>query len=122
MEEKIKAILDDIIDNNDDVIESYKPMVYKGVEFRLEDDSDYDREYGYGMDYTIQYFSDGLNLPAVKEVVDILLDETPFVDNNIVRNALNEKLIAIYDDELSDFVDRIIYDEMLEPSDDIYKI
>ena len=53
----VEYLIDDILqDYAEDYITDYADEVYKYYTFHTQDDSDYDREYGYGKYITLQMF------------------------------------------------------------------
>ena len=96
----VEYLIDDILqDYAEDYITDYAAEVYKYYTFHTQDDSDYDREYGYGTYITLQIDNADINHKALKDLQKELLEGLDeFIHDEKYKEFFTPEIIKKFDD------------------------
>ena len=96
----VEYLIDDILqDYAEDYITDYANEVYKYYTFHTQDDSDYDREYGYGTYITLQIDNAEINSKALKDLQKELLEGLDeFIHDEKYKEFFTPEIIKKFDD------------------------
>jgi hypothetical protein len=96
----VEYLIDDILqDYAEDYITDYADEVYKYYTFHTQDDSDYDREYGYGTYITLQIDDAEINSKALKDLQKELLEGLDeFIHDEKYKEFFTPEIIKKFDD------------------------
>jgi hypothetical protein len=96
----VEYLIDDILqDYAEDYITDYADEVYKYYTFHTQDDSDYDREYGYGEYITLQIDNAKINNKAIKDLQKELLEGLDeFIHDEKYKEFFTPEIIKKFDD------------------------
>jgi hypothetical protein len=96
----VEYLIDDILqDYAEDYITDYADEVYKYYTFHTQDDSDYDREYGYGTHITLQIDNAEINSKALKDLQKELLEGLDeFIHDEKYKEFFTPEIIKKFDD------------------------
>lgn len=96
----VKYLIDDILqDFAKDDINDYADEVYKYYTFHTQDDSDYDREYGYGTYITLQIDDAEINHKALKDLQkDLIEGLDEFIHDEKYKEYFTPEIIKKFDD------------------------
>ena len=96
----VEYLIDDILqDYAEDYITDYANEVYKYYTFHTQDDSDYDREYGYGTYITLQIDDAEINSKALKDLQKELLEGLDeFIHDEKYKEFFTPEIIKKFDD------------------------
>lgn len=96
----VEYLIGDILqDYAEDYITDYAAEVYKYYTFHTQDDSDYDREYGYGTYITLQIDNAEINHKALKDLQKELLEGLDeFIHDEKYKEFFTPEIIKKFDD------------------------
>lgn len=96
----VEYLIDDILqDYAEDYITDYANEVYKYYTFHTQDDSDYDREYGYGTYITLQIDNAEINSKALKDLQKELLEGLDeFIHDEKYKEFFTPEIIKKFND------------------------
>ena len=117
----VEYLIDDILqDYAEDYITDYANEVYKYYTFHTQDDSDYDREYGYGEYITLQIDNAEINSKALKDLQKELLEGLDeFIHDEKYKEFFTPEIIKKFDDN-KEFLEKALPKELEEYYTDSY--
>ena len=117
----VEYLIDDILqDYAEDYITDYAAEVYKYYTFHTQDDSDYDREYGYGTYITLQIDNAEINNKALKDLQKELLEGLDeFIHDKKYKEFFTPEIIKKFDDN-KEVIEKALPKELEEYYTDSY--
>lgn len=117
----VEYLIDDILqDYAEDYITDYADEVYKYYTFHTQDDSDYDREYGYGEYITLQIDNAKINSKALKDLQKELLEGLDeFIHDEKYKEYFTPEIIKKFDDN-KEVLEKVLPKELEEYYTDSY--
>lgn len=107
-------------DYAEDYIIDYAGEVYKYYTFHTQDDSDYDREYGYGTYITLQIDDAEINNEALKDLQKELLESLDeFIHDEKYKEYFTPEIIKKFDDN-KEVLEKALPKELEEYYTDVY--